>query len=256
MSARPTPRPWSGCGAGSARRAAQMIAIAAAGDQQALEAAREVLGLAVAERMIVIGRARGDGHHRQREQRRREVDERLHRVRQQADRAGEPPGERSSSRWRRRPSRPRGEAASDLHVRPAQQASRARTCACRPAPRRCRRQLQAASLTTAPSTRTPPCRSCASPRWSTAPGRACFSNAPMPSGAPASATAAISSGMPPLARRLKSASARLGRGCAVEARDDFLGQHAPWRRAGCARRRPRPAAPRSRRRPRKLSSSK
>ena len=68
-------------------------------------------------------------------------------------------------------------------------------------------------------------RSGASPRWSTARGRACFSSAPMANGAPSSATSSISSGTPPRARRLKSASAAVGRGGAVEARGDLLGEH-------------------------------
>jgi hypothetical protein len=62
-----------------------------ANDEQALEAAGEVFRLGVAERVILVGRALGDRHHQHGEQRRGEVDEGLHRVRQQADRAGDPP---------------------------------------------------------------------------------------------------------------------------------------------------------------------
>jgi hypothetical protein len=63
-------------------------------DQDPFEAAREVLGFAVAEGVCRIGRTRGDQDHPQRERRPGEVDERLECVRQQADRAGEPPGAR------------------------------------------------------------------------------------------------------------------------------------------------------------------
>ncbi|MCY1530804.1 hypothetical protein D9M68_660100 [compost metagenome] len=55
-------------------------------DQQALEAGREVLGLVVAVGMVLVGRALGDGHHRQREHGAGEVDAGLHGVRNQAHR--------------------------------------------------------------------------------------------------------------------------------------------------------------------------
>ena len=58
-------------------------------DQRALETAREVLGLAVAVGVLLVGGAGGEGEHRQRHNRRSEVDQRLDRVGKQADRAGQ-----------------------------------------------------------------------------------------------------------------------------------------------------------------------
>ncbi len=62
-------------------------------DQQAFEAGREILGFEVPIGMVRVGRSRRDRHHRERERRAGKVHERLHRIRQQPDRAGQLPGE-------------------------------------------------------------------------------------------------------------------------------------------------------------------
>ena len=60
-------------------------------DQHALEAAGEVFGLVVAIGVAIVGRSLRDGDHQQRKRRSGQVDERLHRVGQQADRICDPP---------------------------------------------------------------------------------------------------------------------------------------------------------------------
>ena len=62
-------------------------------DQHALEAGREILGLVVAMRMVLVGGALGDRHHHQGEHGTGQVDEGLHGIGQQADRAGHVPGQ-------------------------------------------------------------------------------------------------------------------------------------------------------------------
>ena len=63
-------------------------------DQRALEGAGEILRLVVAEGVVLVGRAAGDGHHRQAEERAGQVHPRFEGVRQQAHRARPPPGGR------------------------------------------------------------------------------------------------------------------------------------------------------------------
>jgi len=60
-------------------------------DQRALQAAREVLGLGVAENMVFVWRARGYADHRQRDGGADDVDRSLDGIGEQPDRVGEPP---------------------------------------------------------------------------------------------------------------------------------------------------------------------
>ena len=76
------------------RRSRRWLA-AAKQDQRTLEAAGEVLGLAVPVGVLLVGRAHGDGEHRERPiTAAARFTKRLQRVRQQPHRAGEQPGAR------------------------------------------------------------------------------------------------------------------------------------------------------------------
>ena len=63
-------------------------------DQNTFKARGKILGLVVTVGMIVVGLARRNGHHGQRKHGARQVDKRLQRIRQQADRARQPPSQR------------------------------------------------------------------------------------------------------------------------------------------------------------------
>ena len=63
-------------------------------DQRALDAGGEVFRLGEAVGVIGIRRRGGEAQHRKREQCRRQIDERLERIGEQSDRAGQVPGER------------------------------------------------------------------------------------------------------------------------------------------------------------------
>ena len=62
-------------------------------DQDAFKTGRKILGLVVAIGVIVVCRARRNRHHHQAKHRTGQIDQRLHRVRQQANRIGHPPGQ-------------------------------------------------------------------------------------------------------------------------------------------------------------------
>ena len=85
------------------------------------------------------------------------------------------------------------------------------------------------------------------PRWSMAPGRACFSScADAPAARRASVTGVDLVGHAALARRFEVVLRRVGRCRAVEARGDLLGQQHLGVLRVAARLRPRASAPRSR----------
>ena len=91
------PQPTCSIGWGSkhpVRRPPRRCRAAAAMISSAFETRRKVFGLVVPVGMVFVGRARGDRHHHQREDGAGQVDEGLHRVRQQADRIGDVPGQR------------------------------------------------------------------------------------------------------------------------------------------------------------------
>ncbi|MNC85796.1 hypothetical protein D3C83_14100 [compost metagenome] len=63
-------------------------------NQRAFQPAGEVLGLAVAIGVLVVGRQRGDGQHGEHGRGPQQIHGALERVGEQADRAGEPPRQR------------------------------------------------------------------------------------------------------------------------------------------------------------------
>ena len=109
-------------------------------DQHAFETTGKVLGLVMTIGMVLIGRPRCHRDHGQRKHGPGQVDQRLHRVGQQADAPADPPGTGFQRDSGQRNADRNFEVGANLqgskHSR-----SRGRTCACPPARRRCRRSL-------------------------------------------------------------------------------------------------------------------